>query len=461
MLLKAVVSSDTTGSPAVGHCQTGSSSDAMCFGVASSAKKEGSRIAASNHVTTDADCIDHHADCPKWASNNAGTTKTERVLRMCPASCRLCGNNVDDNTVSKNCYGEDQVVPPAARQATLQRLQETKDYMLQTVFVEERYRNVRAECKNRHSECAARAAAGECETLPYNTTLECAPSCFTCEQLDFDTRCPFDPDEPGVWQPGDVNEMFERIVKDNSKLQHADADTTDNERRRYNVTIHSSPAKYRQGPGKGAWLITLDNFLSNAECDRLIQLGHGIGYERSSGASISTAGGNKPLVFDGSYKAFENQTRTSTTAWCKDECHQDPVADAVQNRIELLTGIPDTNSEYLQLLRYEATQFYKLHMDYIPLHRKRPQGPRILTVFLYLNDVESGGGTNFPLLNNVTVQPVKGRAVVWPIVLNSMPLDVDPRTMHEALRVEKGVKYSVNSWLHQRNYKIPHKTMCQ
>jgi hypothetical protein len=41
------------------------------------------------------------------------------------------------------------------------------------------------------------------------------------------------------------------------------------------------------------------------------------------------------------------------------------------------------------------------HHDYIEHDIERPQGVRILTVFLYLNDVEEGGGTNFPLLNTV------------------------------------------------------------
>lgn len=43
---------------------------------------------------------------------------------------------------------------------------------------------------------------------------------------------------------------------------------------------------------------------------------------------------------------------------------------------------------------------------------KREEGVRILTVFLYLNDVEEGGGTDFPKLG-ITVEPKKGKAVIW------------------------------------------------
>jgi hypothetical protein len=74
--------------------------------------------------------------------------------------------------------------------------------------------------------------------------------------------------------------------------------------------------------------------------------------------------------------------------------------------------------------------FLEIHHDYIDFHLNRAQGVRILTVFLYLNDVEEGtnnfeavvcillhtdvaygfsrflfigGGTNFPLLDVVSL----------------------------------------------------------
>ena len=102
-------------------------------------------------------------------------------------------------------------------------------------------------------------------------------------------------------------------------------------------------------------------------------------------------------------------------------------------------------------------------------------GVRTLTVFLYLNDVEEGGGTGmlslllfntlcfddseflintclaleFPNLNLV-VQPKKGSALIWPSVLNEDPNKKDERTEHGALPVKKGVKYGANAWIHQR-----------
>jgi prolyl 4-hydroxylase len=81
-----------------------------------------------------------------------------------------------------------------------------------------------------------------------------------------------------------------------------------------------------------------------------------------------------------------------------------------------------------------------LLFSYIGFHQQRTQGARILTVFFYLNDVESGGGTHFSRLN-ITVQAKRGRALLWPSVLDETPDRKDYRTEHEALPVEKGIKY--------------------
>lgn len=53
-----------------------------------------------------------------------------------------------------------------------------------------------------------------------------------------------------------------------------------------------------------------------------------------------------------------------------------------------------------------------------------------MTSYLYLNDVEAGGGTKFGGLG-LTVMPKRGRALFWPSVLNDSPHEKDPRTNHE------------------------------
>lgn len=125
---------------------------------------------------------------------------------------------------------------------------------------------------------------------------------------------------------------------------------------------------------------------------------------------------------------------------------------------------------------------------------------QMLTVYMYLNDVPAGGGTRFPQLN-LTVTPKQGRVVIWPSVYNHNTTQEDPRTEHEALPVEEGIKYGTyvqyiyhacihsrcpsscawravacyvptqpslilpfetgaNAWIHQRDYKSVHTAGC-
>tara|TARA_B110001452_G_scaffold37928_1_gene29014 strand:+ start:1211 stop:1627 length:417 start_codon:yes stop_codon:yes gene_type:complete len=106
--------------------------------------------------------------------------------------------------------------------------------------------------------------------------------------------------------------------------------------------------------------------------------------------------------------------------------------------------------------------FYKRHSDYIEGDQYRAQGVRIYTIFMYLNDVDEGGGTRFTDLpqGNVTFQPARGKAILWPSVKHDDPHIIDPRTHHEALPVTKGEKFGANFWIHQYDFKAPYKTGC-
>jgi prolyl 4-hydroxylase len=266
-------------------------------------------------------------------------------------------------------------------------------------------------------------ATGECVANAAYMLTTCAPACQSCDQLLFENRCPFDK-EPTSWKEGDLNNMFAHIVKEYPNTQ----------------VLSSDP-----------WVVTIDDFLSEEECTRLIALGGELGYKRSE-----DVGGTN---FDGSVLSVESKDRTSTNAWCSDVCFEDPISKQVHQKLDDLTLLPNENGEYMQLLKYEVGQFYGVHHDYIEMDVERPQGVRILTVFLYLNDVEAGGGTNFPLLD-LTVMPKRGRVLVWPSVLDSQPNEKDSRTDHQALPVEAGIKYGGNAWMHQRDFKAPHKKGC-
>lgn len=277
--------------------------------------------------------------------------------------------------------------------------------------------------------CVFWASLGECEANPAYMTMNCAPACKSCDKLDIRHRCPILPDNELIWKAGDLNKLMEDIVDDASGS---------GEWKQYSPTALSRPKNKRDGtaaPGvekDGPWLVLLDNFVKPEEADRLVELGQGQGYERSA-----DVGKEK---HDGSHESLVSDSRTSHNTWCQEpSCFEDPLVKPVVERIANATRTGVQNSEYLQLLQYEPGQYYKQHHDYIPHHRDRPCGVRILTLFIYLNDVEQGGGTHFPLLD-ITVQPKKGSALLWPSVKDENPDLKDGRTDHEALPVEKGIK---------------------
>ena len=77
-------------------------------------------------------------------------------------------------------------------------------------------------------------------------------------------------------------------------------------------------------------------------------------------------------------------------------------------------------------------------IDYINHHVDRASGVRILTVFLYLNDVEEGGETVF---DNLEIKPKQGTLVVFP------PLWMFP---HRGNPPISGTKYLLSTYLHYK-----------
>jgi prolyl 4-hydroxylase len=324
--------------------------------------------------------------------------------------------------------GEPQLIHKMAAKV-IQRVEKARNYFHETVMVEPRYEKVRNLCRNRNARCAFWAEQGQCyKNMSAYMRKHCAPVCFSCEELHREAKCPIDPNVKNAWSPGDLNTMFERLTTDSLFEQYSPKVLS----RPSFVGNHTNEtADYQLGP----WVLLMENFVSAEETERMIQAGTEIGFKRSFLSTDNRA----------------SEGRTSANAWCETTCRTDPLVAGVVNRIAMLTQIPHNNSEHLQLLRYEEGQLYKTHNDYTPHERECIQGVRILTVFLYLNDVDLGGGTNFPELN-LTVESKRGRTLIWPSVLDEDPHQIDPRTNHQALPVVRGVKYGANAWLHQRDF---------
>jgi len=194
-------------------------------------------------------------------------------------------------------------------------------------------------------------------------------ACRSCHLIDMETRCAKLPDViPGL-KPGDLNRMFERIVE----TAPGNRTLTDEERRQlrltetpeYSVTVHSRPSDDPETEvsisldrTRPPWVITFDDFLTDEECDSLIQHGYDSGYNRSE-----DVGAQK---FDGTVDSKQSKGRTSENAWCstRNGCRTKPVPNRILNRLSTAMGIPSENSEDLQILKYEIGQYYHVSRVY-------------------------------------------------------------------------------------------------
>ena len=120
-------------------------------------------------------------------------------------------------------------------------------------------------------------------------------------------------------------------------------------------------------------------------------------------------------------------------------------------RLRRIVGIPETHTEFAQILRYREGGYYRRHHDQWSLHWT-PQGVRLFTLFVYLSttgDGLEGGGTAFHNLS-VTVEPKLGRGLLWPNYADD-GWRVERETFHEALPVVGGTKFAFNLWFYQHD----------
>lgn len=145
-----------------------------------------------------------------------------------------------------------------------------------------------------------------------------------------------------------------------------------------------------------------------------------------------------------------------------DTCYEDPKIKGLLNRVYDVTNVPISNFNEMQILRYSPGQFHAFHGDYIVADTNRRIGGRILTFFMYLNDVKEGGETEFLRLSPpIKVLPKKGKVLIWANVLDSDPHKEDERTWHKGSTVHKGEKHAANLWIQMRDYRTPIENKCR
>ena len=187
-------------------------------------------------------------------------------------------------------------------------------------------------------------------------------------------------------------------------------------------------------------VMTVDGLLSAEEC-RLLIANAEVHLQRSRTVDPDTG------------LPMEQEIRTSSDA-AFDAILEDLALRCVQLRMATAAGVPLDHAEHLVVLRYEPGQEYRPHRDYRPpssIERDRPEaGNRMRTICAYLNEVEAGGHTEFPVAG-LQIAPRPGRAVVFDnLHPNGAP---DPDSLHAGLPVERGVKWLATLWLRQAPYR--------
>jgi prolyl 4-hydroxylase len=202
-------------------------------------------------------------------------------------------------------------------------------------------------------------------------TTNCAPSCKTCNLIDINNRCPKLPDAKPALYPGGLNRMFYRILQ-NAPGNRTDLTAEDRQTLEqtstpeYTVHVHSRPGSdtvketnIATDKSLPPWVVTFDNFLTDEECEGMIQLGFKYEYKRSEDVGA--------IKFDGTHDGVKSERRTSENAWCSEHggCRNEDLPKRIHERIANVLDIPAANSEDFQLLKYEKGQFYRTHHDFI------------------------------------------------------------------------------------------------
>jgi prolyl 4-hydroxylase len=153
-----------------------------------------------------------------------------------------------------------------------------------------------------------------------------------------------------------------------------------------------------------------------------------------------------------------SKDRTSSTSFL--DKGQDDVVSCIENRIATVAQQPVSNLEPLQVTVYSNSQEYHAHYDWFPPDTLGDQGQRTVTVFSYLNTVDSGcgGATSFPELKNkngepLKVFPKKGNAVMWSNTLTTG--EPNKATLHggEAVTCAATKKYGLNAWFREKQWR--------
>lgn len=186
------------------------------------------------------------------------------------------------------------------------------------------------------------------------------------------------------------------------------------------------------------YVVLLGNVLESRECDDLV-------------AYCQPRLCRSPVVGPVDGSAESHTSRTSQGAFLRRG--ETKLIEQIDQRLSVLANWPLENGEGLQLQQYATTNEYQPHFDWFnpDNHGERAHlkfgGQRVATFVLYLDEVESGGGTCFLSLG-LEVVPKKGNALFFLNVDSGG--EPDPKSLHAGSPVIRGMKTIANKWFRER-----------
>ena len=155
-------------------------------------------------------------------------------------------------------------------------------------------------------------------------------------------------------------------------------------------------------------------------------------------------------------KGMISSGRTGKNCWIPHD--HDPIFKKIAKKISKIVKIPLENAEAFQVIYYGKDQEYRQHHDSWAHDGSdkskrcmRMGGQRMVTALVYLNDVEEGGETKFPILN-IEVKPRVGRMLVFHNVYKGTNKK-HPDSLHCGSQVITGEKFAFNLWFREENTK--------
>lgn len=185
---------------------------------------------------------------------------------------------------------------------------------------------------------------------------------------------------------------------------------------------------------------TIDNFLSEKECQEVISL-----IEQNNQRSSTTVEKKNVRLI--------TKNRTSNTSFLPNNSF---IVTLIKDKISKNLQIDIKRIETLQGVRYNSGQYFLPHRDAydgtIKQNLAVESGNRIWSFLIYLNDDYEGGETGFPLLN-LNIKPKKGMALMWHNVKENG--DLLHESLHEGKLVISGTKYIIITCIREREFTTP------